>query len=202
LRTLSGGADHLSLYKGQCTAMTHFDAGAITSPQPADAPVSFWETVHGPVTGYGTAGGVPWWGKRRGWLKCIDASRTGDITGSGEVWSYALSRETCSTPAVYAGMVFVADCGGTVHCVDAATGKPCWTYKADGAIWGSPLVADGKVYIGTRAGEFDVLAATREKRLSSSTQVGEPISATATAANGTLYVPTMAHLYAVALPGQ
>src|SRR5205807_7899168 len=51
------GDDHHYLYKGQCTAMTHFDAGAITAPQQPDAPVSFWETVHGPVTGYGIAGG-------------------------------------------------------------------------------------------------------------------------------------------------
>ena len=55
--TLCGGDDHHYLYKGRCTAMTHFDAGAITAPQQPDAPVSFWQTVHGPVTGYGSAGG-------------------------------------------------------------------------------------------------------------------------------------------------
>jgi outer membrane protein assembly factor BamB len=59
------------------------------------------------------------------------------------------------------------------------------------------MVADGKVYIGTRAGEFDVLAASREKRVISSFQVHEPISATATAADGTLYLATMNHLLAV-----
>jgi outer membrane protein assembly factor BamB len=146
---------------------------------------------------YLTCGGDLWWGKRKGWLKCIDATKTGDITRSGEIWSYAMPRETCSTPAIFDGMVFAADCGGTIHCVDAETGKPHWTYKADGACWASPMVADGKVYIGTRAGEFDVLAASREKRVISSFQVHEPISATATAADGALYVATMNHLYAV-----
>jgi len=51
------GDDHHYLYKGQCSAMTHFDAGAITAPQQPDVPVSFWETVHGPVTDYATVGG-------------------------------------------------------------------------------------------------------------------------------------------------
>jgi outer membrane protein assembly factor BamB len=148
-----------------------------------------------------TSGGDLWWGKRRGWLHCIDASKSGDVTKKAEIWSYALGRETCSTPAVYDGMVFVADCGGTIHCVDAATGKPLWTHKADGACWGSPMVADGKVYIGTRTGEFDVLAATREKRVISSIQTKEPIAGTVTAANGTLYIATMTHLYAVARNG-
>ena len=146
---------------------------------------------------YVTAGGDLWWGKRKGWLKCIDATKTGEITQSAEVWSYPMSRETCSTPAVYNGLIFVADCGGIIHCIDAHTGKACWTHKADGACWASPLVADGKVYIGTRGGEFDVLDAARKKRVISSVQLGEPISATVTAANGTLYVATMSHLYAL-----
>jgi acyl-homoserine lactone acylase PvdQ len=37
--------------------MTHFDAGVLHDPLSSDKQVSFWETVHGPVTGYGTVGG-------------------------------------------------------------------------------------------------------------------------------------------------
>jgi len=155
---------------------------------------------------YVSAGGDLWWGKRQSWLKCIDAGGTGDVTKTAEVWSYPLSRETCCTPAVYNGMVFAADCGGVIHCVDAATGKPFWTHKADGDIWGSPLVADGKVFVGTRRGEFVVLAADKQKRLISSTRVGEgddsKINGTVTAANGVLYVPTMSKLYALQRPVQ
>ena len=146
---------------------------------------------------YLTAGGDPWWGKQRGWLKCVDAAGSGDVTGTAEVWSYSLPRETCSTPAVYDGMVFVTDVGGHVHCVDAATGKPHWTHKAVGEFWASPLVADGKVYAGTRRGQFVVLAAARQKQLIAKVDLEEPINGTVTAANGVLYVPTMKHLYAV-----
>jgi outer membrane protein assembly factor BamB len=155
---------------------------------------------------YVSAGGDLWWGKRQGWLKCIDAGGSGDVTRAAEVWSYPLSRETCCTPAVYNGMVFATDCGGVIHCVDAATGKPHWTHKADGDIWGSPLVADGKVFVGTRRGEFVVLAADKQKRLISTTHVGEgddsKINGTVTAANGVLYVPTMSKLYALQRPAQ
>jgi outer membrane protein assembly factor BamB len=59
-------------------------------------------------------------------------------------------------------------------------------------------VADGKVFVGTRRGDFWVFAASREKKLLSTVELGAPLSATATAANGTLYVSTMTHLYAVA----
>lgn len=146
---------------------------------------------------YLTCGGDLWWGKRKGWLKCIDATKAGDITSSGQIWSCAMRRETCSTPAVYDGLVYAADCGGNVYCVDAETGKPQWTYKANGPCWGSPLVADGKVCLGTRGGEFDVLAAGRTLREISSIELHDPISATTTAADGTLYVATMTRLYAI-----
>ena len=51
------GDDHHYLYKGVCTPMTHFDAGVLHDPFTGDTPVSFWETMHGPVTGYGTVAG-------------------------------------------------------------------------------------------------------------------------------------------------
>ena len=85
-----------------------------------------------------------------------------------------------------------------MHCIDAATGKPYWTHELKGDIWASPLVADGKVYIGTRRGDFWVFAASKEKKILSTVELGSPISATATAANGVLYVGTMTHVYAVA----
>src|SRR5207253_1913881 len=37
---------------------------------------------------YVTGGGDVFWGKNEAWLKCIEATRTGDITTNGLVWSY------------------------------------------------------------------------------------------------------------------
>ncbi|MGH7967420.1 MAG: PQQ-binding-like beta-propeller repeat protein, partial [Limisphaerales bacterium] len=147
---------------------------------------------------YAAGGGDIWWGKNAAWLKCIDAARTGEITTNGLVWSYTLQKHVMCTPAISDGMVFIADCGRLFHCVDAETGKPCWTHEIAGEAWASPLVADGKVYIGTRSGKFYVFAASREKKLLSEIDLGNPISSTAAAANGVLYVATMNRLYAIA----
>jgi len=150
---------------------------------------------------YVTAGGDLWWGKKEAWLKCIDATQRGDITESGEIWSYPLGLHSCSTPAVSGGLVFVGDSGKKLHCVDAATGQPCWTHDLDRDVWGSALVADGKVHVGTRGGGFWVFEAAREKRLLAFTELGAPISSTPVAANGVLYVSTMKRLYATEAPG-
>jgi outer membrane protein assembly factor BamB len=147
---------------------------------------------------YVTVGGDLWWGKREAWLKCIDATGTGDVTQSAEIWSYPLVRHSMATPSVQDGLVYVTDCGRQIHCVDAVTGEAVWTHDAEGEIWASTLVADDKVYLGTRRGHFWVLAAGREKRVLSRIALGSPISATAVAANGVLYVTTMNRLYAIA----
>ena len=102
-----------------------------------------------------------------------------------------------STPAIDDDLVFIADCGRAFHCLDADTGRPYWTEEIKGEAWASPMVADGKVYLGTRSGAFYVFAASKEKKILSTAELGDPISATATAANGVLYVTTLRRLYAV-----
>ena len=146
---------------------------------------------------YVTVGGDIWWGKEKAWLKCIDATRAGDVTEMGQLWSYPVATHCCSTPAIWEGLVFVADCGRNIHCVDAETGRPYWTHESNGEIWASTLVADGKVYVGTRRRDFLILAADKEKKVLCTVKLDSPIAGTATAANGVVYIPTMKTLYAV-----
>ena len=146
---------------------------------------------------YVTVGGDIWWGKRLAWLQCIDATRTGDTTDDGPIWAFPMQTHCCSTPAIWNGMAFVADCDGNVHCVDIETGKAHWTHKCDGEIWASTLVADGKVYIGTRRRDFWVLAADKDKKVLHSVRLDSPMTGSPMAANGVLYIATMKSLYAV-----
>jgi acyl-homoserine lactone acylase PvdQ len=80
------GDDHHYLYKGACTAMTHFDAGVLHDPLSTDKPVSFWETVHGPVTGYGTVGG------RRVALAQLRSTRGREIKAALDVYDLSTGR--------------------------------------------------------------------------------------------------------------
>src|SRR5439155_25943788 len=41
---------------------------------------------------YLAGGGDLWWGKNQAWIKCIDATRTGDVTTNGLPWSYPLQK--------------------------------------------------------------------------------------------------------------
>lgn len=147
---------------------------------------------------YVIASGDYWHGKPVSWLRCIDASGSGDITKSGAVWSFRMENICMGTPAVKDGLVYLTDCARNVHCLDARDGRVIWTHKTGGEFWGSALVADGKVYAGNRRGELVILAAGREKKVLSTANLGDPISCTPCAANGVVYVSTMTHLYALA----
>lgn len=142
---------------------------------------------------YVAGGGDLWWGKNEAWLKCLDLSSEQPKLR----WAYPLVRHTFSTAAVRDGLVLVSDCSQNLHCVDADTGQGLWVHELNGETWASPLVADGRVYIGTRRGGFHVLAAAREKKVLFEANLGSPISSTVVAANGTLYVATMTHLHAL-----
>jgi len=144
---------------------------------------------------YVAGGGDLWWGKTKAWLKCITVSRDGDAGSSALNWTFPLERHVMSTPAVADGLVFIADCGKQLYCLDARTGLEYWRHAAKGEFWASPYVADGKVHIGSRRGDFMIFKADRVKTPLMETSLGAPISATVTAANKRLYVASMLHLY-------
>jgi outer membrane protein assembly factor BamB len=136
---------------------------------------------------YVAIGRDPEHGRGRGALHCIDATKTGDISESGRIWTYQGLDRTLSTVSIANGLLYVSDVGGRLHCVDAETGKCYWIHETSSAVWGSTLVADGKVFMPTPKGLF-VLAAGREKKVISQVNVGATIYATPVVANGTLYI--------------
>lgn len=146
---------------------------------------------------YVAGGGDIWWGKNQSWLKCIDPRGAGDITGSNLIWSRPLGYHVLATPAIYNGMAFVADSSHFIYCLDAKTDEVIWKHEARGEFWSSPYVADGKMYIGSRRGDFWIFEASRTEKVLCETNLGAPVSGTAVAADGTLFVATMTDLYAL-----
>jgi outer membrane protein assembly factor BamB len=143
---------------------------------------------------YVAIGRDPRHGPGRGALHCIDATQTGDITKTGRIWCYQEIDRTLSTVSVAGGLVYAADVTGRLHCLDADTGRCYWTHATREETWGSPLVADGKVYLITRK-SFLVFAAGKEKKLLARVRMGGECSPIA--AGGVLYVVLRGTLYAL-----
>jgi outer membrane protein assembly factor BamB len=148
---------------------------------------------------YVAIGQDPEHGEGVGQLVCVDATKTGDITRTGTLWSYKGIHRSISTVSIdpETGLLFVGDFSGFVHCLDAETGKLHWTHDMKAHMWGSTFVADGKVYVGDEDGDFAVLAAAKEKKLLSEANFNAPIYGTPIVANGVIYLQTNTHLYAL-----
>jgi outer membrane protein assembly factor BamB len=136
-------------------------------------------------------------GEGVGHLYAIDATKRGDITETGRLWHYDKIRRSISTGAIYNGLLFYSDFSGFLHCLDVNTGKPYWTHDLLSAVWGSPMVINGKVYLGDEDGDVLVLEAAKEKKLISTINMGSSVYATVVPANGTLFVMNRNQLWAL-----
>jgi outer membrane protein assembly factor BamB len=147
---------------------------------------------------YVAVGQDPEHGEGVGNLTCIDATKTGDITKTGKIWSYDKIHRSISTVSIDpdTGLLFIGDFSGFIHCLDAETGKLYWTHDMKAHIWGSTLVADGKLYAGDEDGDFVVMAASKEKKVLSETNLGSAVYGTPIVANGVIYVQSNTHLFA------
>jgi outer membrane protein assembly factor BamB len=140
---------------------------------------------------YVAIGRDPAHGRGRGALHCIDPRGSGDITASGIIWTYQGLDRTLSTVSVADGLLYICDVAGRLHCLDAATGKLHWIHETNSEVWGSTLVADGKIYMPTPKGLW-VLAAGKELKVLARINLGAKVFSSPVVANGTVYVATSA----------
>jgi outer membrane protein assembly factor BamB len=145
-----------------------------------------------------SAGQDPDSGSGRGAAYSINPAKRGDITESGKVWQYEKINRSISTAAVGNGLAFLSDFDGVVHCLDANTGKAYWTFDLKSPVWGSPLLADGRVYVGDADGDLVVFKASPEMSKPAVLDMADSVYSTPVPANGVLYVMTRTRLYAIA----
>ncbi|MEW6355525.1 MAG: PQQ-binding-like beta-propeller repeat protein [Planctomycetota bacterium] len=143
---------------------------------------------------YIAIGQDPAHGPGKGILHCIDATKTGDITESGKVWSCEEIGRTICTVAVADGLVYAADLAGKLYCFDAETGAVHWIHETKHETWGGPLVADGKLYFTTKR-SFWILAAGKEKKVIFTHSTGSECAPIA--ANGVIYAMLGPRLWAL-----
>jgi outer membrane protein assembly factor BamB len=106
-------------------------------------------------------------------------------------------RRTLSTVAIHDGLVYAPDLSGRIHCIDFETGRRYYEADVMAAIWGSPMVADGKVFIGNEDGLISVFNTGKELKMASMIEFPSSIYSTPTIANGVMFVSDRSRLYAI-----
>ncbi|MFO0979980.1 MAG: PQQ-binding-like beta-propeller repeat protein [Planctomycetaceae bacterium] len=113
-----------------------------------------------------------------------------------EVFETTMHR-TCGTVAIKNDLLYVADFSGLLHCLDAKTGKPHWTYDMFAASWASPLIVEDKVYIGDEDGDISIFKLSAEMEMIGENNMGSSVYTTPVIANNTLFIANRNRLYAI-----
>lgn len=139
-----------------------------------------------------------------GRLVCIDANGSGDVTSTHEKWRIDGLGAGYSSPTMGDGMLLVCDNAANLHAIEPKTGKMFWKFNYGNAAKGSPVYADGKVYVGEEAGKFHVLKVSKMacERLDQDgfeLENGSPIEISGSAAivDGRVLLPTKTDIYCI-----
>ncbi len=131
-------------------------------------------------------------------IHAISPNGQGDVTGSRLLWTSREVGRVVGTPIVKDGLLYVGDLGGTIHCLDAATGAHVWKHETNEAIWGCLLLAGDRLYVGNVEGTMTVLRAGRRKELLAQIEMDAPLYSRPALVGDALYLATARRLYLIA----
>jgi outer membrane protein assembly factor BamB/HEAT repeat protein len=131
-------------------------------------------------------------------IHAISPNGQGDVTESGLLWTSREVGRVVGTPILKDGLLYVGDLGGTVHCLDAATGAHLWKHKTNDAIWGCLVLAGDRLYVGNAEGLMTVLRAGRRKEMLAQIEMDAPFYSRPAVIDDALYLATASRLYLIA----
>jgi outer membrane protein assembly factor BamB len=94
----------------------------------------------------------------------------------------------------------MVDVEGAVHCFDAKTGKVHWRSEGKSQTYGSPLIADGHLYVGNDDGELNLFKLSADAAAAEPVRQYEfdsPLYAPPIAVGGTLFLRDCNALFAI-----
>jgi outer membrane protein assembly factor BamB len=94
-------------------------------------------------------------GVELGLLAALDGSQSGDLKTTQ--WAIRGIEFGYSSPVIDGTRLYQLDNASTLRAYDTATGKELWTLAMGLAQKASPVLADGKLYVGTDGGSFFIV---------------------------------------------
>jgi outer membrane protein assembly factor BamB len=136
----------------------------------------------------------------RGPTLAVRLGGRGDVTQTHRLWHTAKNPQRIGSGVLHEGYLYLADADGFLECLEAGSGKSVWKERLGGNLWGSLLLADGKIYVSNLEGHTFVLAASPKFQVLARNEIGEPTYAALAVSEGELFLRTYQHLYCIVRP--
>jgi outer membrane protein assembly factor BamB len=124
----------------------------------------------------------------------------GEISSDAIAWSLERRGPYMPTPLVYDGRLYVINNNGAFAAYDLATGKEFFRQRTShqgSGFSGSPVAADGRIYLPSEDGDIIVVAAETEYEHLATNPMGELLMASPALSDGVMYVRSASSLFAV-----
>ena len=138
-----------------------------------------------------------------GMLAAVDATARGTLGKEQIKWSVKGWQGGFSSPVIDGDRLYQVDNGANLAAFDLTTGKQLWLQNLGTIQKASPVLADGKLYVGTENGKFFILKPSAtgceildEDQLGTESQP-EAIIGSVAVSNGRVYLVTDAALYCI-----
>ncbi len=125
------------------------------------------------------------------------------------VWQVDGIKAKYASPVIHEGRLYIPNEVGTLFCLDAKTGKQLWDFQYGQNTKGSPVWADGKIYITEVDFKFHILKPGDAECTELSKAIFRPVGGTPVElngspaiANGRIYFLTTTDLYCIGTKGQ
>ena len=138
-----------------------------------------------------------------GLIAAVDASRTGVLGADAFKWKTRGFLPTFASPVMDGDRLYTMDNSAIVGGFDLKTGARLWEKTLGTLQKGSPVLADGKLFVGTENGKFYILRPSAtgvevlDEDVLGTPQAPEAIVASPIVADGRIYVTSMDAMYAI-----
>jgi outer membrane protein assembly factor BamB len=138
-----------------------------------------------------------------GMVAAMPADKRGELSDQDARWLVRGVTVGYASPVADGERLYTVDNGGILFAFDLKTGKQLWTENLGTIQKSSPVLADGKLYVGTENGKFFIIrphadrAEVLDQDWLGSEQSPEPIVASPAVARGRIYVTSMNATYAI-----
>ena len=131
-------------------------------------------------------------------LLALRAGGRGDITSSHLLWS-TVNGPDVPTPVTDGKYFYIVNDRGVVWCLDAKTGAEIYGQQRikPGTYSGSPVLADGKIYITNEDGLTTVIAAGPKFEVLAENALNDYCLSSPAISDGRIYIRTSGFLYAI-----
>jgi outer membrane protein assembly factor BamB len=131
-------------------------------------------------------------------MLAVRASGRGDVTRSHVLWRFTNGPDV-PTPVTDGTYLYVVNDRGIMWCLDAKTGAPVYERQRlrPSTYTGSPVLADGKIYVTSEEGLTSVVRAGPKFEVLAENDLAESTLSSPAVSNGQIFIRTDKALYAI-----